>query len=116
MGKVIMRVEGSDGVAELLPDRVVVYHEGIWNIFKFGFNAKREIPLSGISEIGFRSSNIIMFGEIDFIVAGRSTQPTGLSKKAKPSAVQFNKKKQKDFEIFKEKVFQQMMQQNKKQT
>ncbi len=112
MAKPIMRVEGLDGAVELLADRVIVTHPGIWNAFKFGFNASREIPLGAISEIGFRNAHMLMWGEIDFIVGGHSMPQMGKKKKASPTAVTFNKNKQKQFEILKEKVFELMAKQN----
>ena len=54
MAKVLMRVNGLDGQVELMGDRVVIHRAGLWNAFKFGFNARREIPLSAITEVAFR--------------------------------------------------------------
>lgn len=113
MAKLIMKVQGNDGVVELMTDRVVISHPGFWNALKFGFNSAREIPLGAISEIGFKNSNMFMFGEIDFIMAGRTTAPVWSRKKpVNPNAVKFRKDKQKEFEILKEKVFELMAQQN----
>jgi len=112
MGKMIMRVEGLDGSVELLPDRVIIRHDGIWNAFKFGFNSAREIPLAAISEIGFKNSNLIMMGEIDFIVSGGGSRQMQIGKKkaANPNAVRFRKNKQQEFAVLKEKVFELMAQ------
>jgi len=117
MGKMIMRVEGLDGAVELLPDRVIIRHDGIWNAFKFGFNSAREIPLSAISEIGFKNANVIIMGEIDFIVSGGGSRQMQMGKKkaTNPNAVKFRKSKQQEFAALKEKVFELMAQQNKKQ-
>ena len=102
MSKAIMRVEGVDGQLELLPDRVVIRRDGLWNAVRFGFNAAREIPLGAISEITFRGAGF-QFGKIEFVRSGRSTDEKMSSKH---SAVRFAKKQNAEFEAFKEKVFQ----------
>lgn len=112
MGKMILTVTGLDGEVELRADRVVINRKGLWNAIKFGLNATREIPLSAISEIGFKNANALMFGEIDFIVGGRVTM-AGKKKGVNPTAVKFKKDKQKQFEMLKEKVFELMEQQSR---
>jgi hypothetical protein len=113
MAKLVMKVQGVDGAVELLSDRVIITHPGIWNALKFGLNASREIPLGAIAEIGFKNANMLMWGEIDFIVGGgRPVQQMGKKKKASPTAVAFKKDKQRQFEMLKEKVFELMATQN----
>jgi len=99
--KVLMRVEGMDGQVEVMADRVVIHRAGIWNAFKFGLNAKREIPLGMIAEVGFRPARI-QFGEIEFIRGGMNTD----EKKVKTGAVKFGRKHNEQFEALKEKVFE----------
>lgn len=101
MPKTIMKVEGMDGQVELMSDRVVIHRAGLWNAMKFGMNAKREIPLSAISEVAFRPAGL-KFGEIEFVRSGRSTDE---KKQLNANAVRFNRKKNKEFEEMKEKVF-----------
>ena len=102
MAKVLARVEGLDGQIELLPDRIVISREGLWNAIKYGFNSRREIPLGAISEVMFRGGSALRFGEIEFVRSGRSTDE---KKSSKQSTVRFGKVKNQEFEVFKEKVF-----------
>jgi hypothetical protein len=105
MAKTIMKATGVDGVVELMTDRVVIHRPGIFNLFKYGPNAKREIPLGAISEVGFKAPSMLVFGEIDFVRSGRSMEE---KTKRASSAVKFGKKSQQEFETIKEKVFQMM--------
>lgn len=107
MAKLIMRVEGTDGQLELMTDRVVIHRQGVFNMFKYGLAAKKEIPLAAISNIGFRDANILKPGEINFEYAGRS------QKDDKANKVAFMRKKQNEFYQFKEKLFDLMNQQRR---
>lgn len=104
MAKVIMRVAGYDGQIALLPDRVVILREGLINALWYGFNSRREIPLGAISEIAFKPASSFKQGEIDFVRAGTTVI------KQHANRVRFPKKKNQEFEMFKEKVFQQLTQ------
>lgn len=97
-----------DGQVELMTDRVVIKREGLWNMFKYGMNAKREIPLGAISEVAFKGATAFRFGEIEFVRSGRSTDE---KKKNNTNAVRFNKKSDAQFEKLKEKVFEMVNQQ-----
>lgn len=110
MSESIMRVEGTDGQVELLNDRVVISRDGIWNIFKYGFNSKREIPLGAISEVSFKPPSFFGMGEIEFIRAG-SNNSSGDKKKANPNMVKFRTKERAGFEALKEKIFDMINQQ-----
>jgi hypothetical protein len=112
MAKPIMTLEGLDGTVTLFPDRVQIARKGIWNAFKFGFNTQREIPLAAIHEVGFKNSNMFMFGEIDFISGTRAAVMPGKKKPVNPNAVKFKKDKQQQFVALKEKIFELMAQQN----
>ena len=101
MAKTLMRVEGMDGQVELMSDRIVIHRPGIWNIFKYGFNARREIPLAAISEVAFKPAGVF-FGEIEFIRSGRSSDEKN---KRDYSKVKFGKKKNREFNVLKEKTF-----------
>jgi hypothetical protein len=103
MGKRIMMVEGMDGQIELLADRVVIHRQGLWNMFKYGMNARREIPLGAISEVSFRDANAIMFGQIDFMRAGGRIES---KKKGSDTAVKFNRQRQPEFMKLKEQLFE----------
>lgn len=102
MAKRIMMVVGIDGQIELLTDRVVIHRKGLWNVIRFGLNSHREIPLGAIAEVMFRDAGALVFGRIEFIRAGRSAD----EKKKDYSAVKFNRKSQRQFEILKEKIFE----------
>jgi len=104
MAKIIMQVTGRDGQIDLMNDRVVIHRKGIFNMFKYGINAKKEIPIAAISNINFRDAHVLKFGEIAFDYAGRSHVDE------KENAVTFNKKDQHAFFSFKEKVFELMAQ------
>jgi hypothetical protein len=110
MSKQMMMVQGLDGQVELLSDRVIIHRQGMWNMFKYGMNARREIPLGAISEVSFRSANAIIFGQIDFMRAGGGTVG---KKKTSDTAVKFKRDKQQEFEKLKEKVFELMSQARK---
>lgn len=103
MAKILMRVEGMDGQVELLNDRVVIHRSGIWNMFKYGFNARREIPLAAISEVAFKNAGPLFFGEIEFVRSGRSADEKS---KRDYSKVKFSRRKNQEFEVLKERVFQ----------
>lgn len=107
MSKIIMSIIGNDGQIELMEDRVVIQRKGLWNIFKHGLNANKEIPLAAITNINFRNAGVLQFGEIDFSYGGRS-QSGG-----KENAVMFNKKQQPDFLALKEKMFELMQNQQR---
>lgn len=113
MSELIMRVEGMDGQVELLNDRVVISRSGIWNIFKYGLNSKREIPLGAISEVSFKSPSLFGMGEIEFIRGGSSNNNAGNKKQANQNMVKFRKKELEKFEALKEKVFDLINQQKK---
>lgn len=112
MAKILMKVDGFDGQLELLTDRVVLYRTGIFNIFKYGFNSKTEIPLSAISEVTFKPPLLLGFGIIDFIRSGRPSQDM---KRGSSTAVKFKKAQFQQFEALKEKVFELMSQQGRQQ-
>lgn len=102
VAKSIMKVIGSDGQIELMSDRVVITRAGLWNVFKYGFNTKKEIPLSAITTVNFRDANALRFGEIDFSYAGRSQFD------AKQNMVIFSRKHQEEFIALKEAIFELM--------
>ena len=110
MAKRIMAVIGINGQVELLPDRVVIHRQGLFNALQFGFNAKREIPLSAISEVMFRPASFGM-GTIEFVRSGTSADD---KKNAKHSTVTFNRKQTEQFEALKEKVFELINQYSRK--
>ena len=115
MAKRVMVVEGFDGVVELLSDRVVIHRPGIWNMFKYGFNSKREIPLSALSEVVLKPPLLLGMGSIEFVRMGRSENER---LKTNYSLVKFKKAKYAHMEVFKEKIFEIMgeyaQQQNKR--
>ena len=104
MAKLILRVEGNDGQIELLEDRVVIHRAGIFNIFKYGLNAKREIPLGAISEVVFKAPSMFAMGEIEFIRSGSNSG--GGKNQASQTIVKFGGKKKAEFEALKEKIFE----------
>ena len=105
MAKTIMKVSGLDGQIELMNDRVVIHRKGALNALKFGFNAKREIPISAISEVVFKGATTFKFGEIEFVRSGRSSDER---KASKHSTVKFRKLQNAQFEEIKEKIFELM--------
>jgi hypothetical protein len=102
MAKVLMRAEGFDGQVELMTDRVVITRAGLFNMFKFGFNARSEIPLAAISEVVFKPPLMLGMGSIEFVRSGRSTD----ERKGNSSMVKFKKSNARHFEIIKEKAFE----------
>jgi hypothetical protein len=105
MAKVIMKVAGIDGQIFLLTDRVVITRDGLLNVFTFGFNSRREIPLAAISEVMFRGASMFKPGHIEFVRSGRSQDER---KSAKQSTVKFRKIHGEKFEELKEKIFELM--------
>lgn len=105
MAKQIMRIVGVDGIIELRDDRVVIQRRGIINMIKYAGHTYREIPLGAISEVSFKPASMVVLGEIEFVRGGRSTEE---KMRVNLSAVKFRKKHNKEFEIFKEKVFELM--------
>lgn len=112
MANLIMRVEGNDGQIELLEDRVVIHRAGILNIFKYGLNSKREIPLGAISEVAFKTPSILGMGQIEFIRSG-GNYSNNAKKPASQTIVKFNSKKKPEFEALKEKIFEMINKQRK---
>lgn len=102
MARRIMFVEGFDGQVELMNDRVVIHRPGIWNMFKYGFNSKREIPLLAISEVVLRQPLMLGMGSIEFVRSGRSQNE---HTKVNYSLVKFKKSAMPHFEMLKEKIF-----------
>jgi hypothetical protein len=113
MANLIMRVEGNDGQIELLDDRVVIYRAGFLNIFKYGFNSKREIPLGAISEVAFKTPSLLGMGQIEFIRSGSNFNNNAKKQQASQTIVKFNGKKKSEFETLKEKVFEMINKQRK---
>ncbi len=113
MAKVLLRIAGLNGQLVLLADRVIITRDGILNMFTFGFNSKREIPLSAISEVVFRNATIFTPGHIEFVRSGRSQDER---KSAKHSTVKFRKLQGQKFEEFKEKIFEMMEQSSRQRT
>lgn len=105
MAKVIMKVSGIDGQIALLSDRVVITRDGFLNVFSFGFNSRREIPLAAISEVMFRGASMLKPGHIEFVRSGRSQDER---KNSKQSTVKFRKLNGAKFEELKEKIFELM--------
>jgi hypothetical protein len=111
MAKMIMRAQGLDGIMILMTDRVVIEHPGLWNMVKYGGQAKREIPLSAISEVIYKAPTVFTMGEIELVRGGRSSDEHLGKKKNKPNALRFARKKGSEFEAMKEKIFEIMNQQ-----
>ncbi|MEZ5690327.1 MAG: hypothetical protein R3D71_01515 [Rickettsiales bacterium] len=103
MGNIIMKVEGNDGQIELMSDRVIINRAGVFNIVKFGLNAKREIPVGAISEVAYKKPSLLGMGEIEFVVSGRNNSRD--KKQVNHNLVKFGNKKKEEFEALKEKVF-----------
>lgn len=103
MAKQIMHVEGFDGVVTLLSDRVIIERPGMWNFFKYGFNSKREIPLSAVSEVVLKPPLLLGMGSIEFVRMGRSENERT---KTNYSLVKFKKIKYAQFDALKEKIFE----------
>jgi len=104
MATPILFVKGTDGQIELLPDRVVIHRKGFLNFFKYGIDARREIPLISISGVGFRPAHFFNMGRIEFDHAGRTFI------NSTHNAVRFAQKHQDDFIQLKDKVFEIMQQ------
>lgn len=104
MAKLIMTVRGGNGIIELMNDRIVIHRKGVANLFKYGMNARREIPLSSIASVNFRDASFFKMGEIDFDYAGRSQFDR------KYSSVTFQQKSQQQFVDLKDKIFEIMQQ------
>lgn len=102
MAKLLMRAEGFDGVVELMEDRIVISRTGIFNMFKYGFNAKREIPISAVSEVMFKPPLLLGMGSIEFVRSGRSSDE---KKGNAANIVKFRKANLAQFEKLKDKVF-----------
>lgn len=100
MSRTIMFLDGSDGQVELMTDRVIIHRNGIFNAVKYGFNSRREIPLGAISEVVYKPAGLSL-GQLEFVRSGRSTDD-----KKNANAVHFGRKKNQEFEVFKEKVFE----------
>ncbi len=107
MSKRFMYAQGADGQIELLSDRVIIHRKGVFNLMKYGPNARREIPLTSVASVNFRDATLFKMGEIDFDYAGRSQLDR------KQNTVAFTRKHQEEFYELKEKIFELMQQARK---
>jgi len=102
--KILMQAEGIYGTIALTTDRVVIKRPGLINFFRYGKYASREIPLSAISEVIFTAPTILTVGEIEFVRAGNSRDDR--AEKFNANTLKFKRKKAKEFEAIKEKIFE----------
>lgn len=112
MAKVLMKAQGFDGTIILMNDRVVIDRPGIINFFKYGRAAKREMPLSAISEVVFKPATMFSHGEIELVRSGRASDDRKLQNKA--NKLRFRKIQNQQFEVLKEKIFEIMNQQQQR--
>lgn len=106
MAKVIMKAQGLDGVMILMNDRVVLHRPGLWNFFKYGRDAKHEIPFAAISEVVFKPATMMSQGELELVRSGRSREDRKFGHNA--NAMRFRKRDNAQFEALKEKIFEAM--------
>lgn len=105
MAKLIASAKGVDGIVSVYNDRVVIDRKGIWNFFKYGASASREIPIVALSEVIFRKATFVTVGEIEFVRSGNSSDDRRETKNVF-NGMKFLKKHQPRFELIKEKVFE----------
>ncbi len=105
MAKILMKAQGLNGELILMTDRVVINRPGIFNFLRYGPNAKREIPLSAISEVIFTPPTIFTMGEIELVRSGRSSDDKK-SSNSSANSMRFARRKVKEFEMIKEKIFE----------
>ena len=108
MAKLIMKAQGMNGALVLMTDRVVILRPGIFNLIRYGKNSKREIPLSAISEVIFTAPTWVTVGEIEIVRAGNSRDDR--NEKLNANSLRFARRKVKEFETIKEKIFEMMNQ------
>ena len=111
MAKILKKAQGMDGVLLLLDDRVVIDRPGIVNFFKYGKNAKREIPISAVSEVVFTPCSMFSIGQIEIVRSGSSNDEKRAQKNV--NTMKFSKKNQRSFEVIKEKIFEMINQQRR---
>ena len=95
MSQALAHVTGSDGIIDVMADRVVIRKTGLMNMG----GAQREIPLSAITEVVFKPATMMQGGQIEFMRAGG---------KSGDCVVKFQKKQQDEFARLKEYIFQLM--------
>lgn len=113
MAKELMRAQGMSGALILMNDRVVIHRPGFINFVRYGKSAKREIPLSAISEVIFTAPTWVTVGEIEFVRAGRSNDDR-TSHTNSANSLRFARRKVKEFEAIKEKIFELMNNQGRR--
>lgn len=111
MAKLLMKVDGQDGQIELTEDRIIIYRRGLFNMFKYGYNSQREIPIGAVSEVAFRNASALTIGSIEFVRSGRSVEE---KKNAQMNTVKFTRAKQQEFTALKEKIFELINQASKR--
>lgn len=104
MAKVIMEAKGIYGSLLLTNDRVIIRRPGIINFIRYGKLARREIPLSQISEVIHTPPTWLTVGDIEFVRAGSSRDDH--REKYNANSLKFSRRKAKDFETIKEKIFE----------
>jgi len=104
MAKLLLRATGIYGAILLMDDRVVIARPGFINFIRYGKNAKREIPISAISEVIFTAPTWFTVGEIEFVRAGNSRDDR--NEKYNGNVMKFPRKRSAEFEALKEKMFE----------
>jgi len=96
-----MKVQGVDGVVELLTDRIIITRPGLFSMFSFGLNSKRELPYASVTEVLFNECKALAFGSIEFIHRG-VFEP----KHRRFYIVRFKKQSQPKFAKLKDKIYE----------
>ncbi len=111
-GKILREAKGLDGTMILMSDRVVIHRPGVFNYFKYGRNAKHEIPFSAISEVVFSAATMMSQGSIELVRSGRSRDDRKTGNNA--NAMKFRKRDNAQFEAIKEKIFEMLNNQQRR--
>ncbi|MDX2073845.1 MAG: hypothetical protein SFX19_05710 [Alphaproteobacteria bacterium] len=104
MAKILLKAQGIYGSVILMDDRVVINRPGIMNFIRYGKLAKREIPLTAISEVVYTAPTWVTVGEIEFVRAGNSRDER--NEKFGANVLKFSRRRRADFEALKEKLFE----------
>ncbi len=105
MGKPELTAKGINGQIELHGNKIRIRRKGLNAIVSHGFKGDKDILISSITSIQFKTSNLATNGYIQFSFMGGQEAKGGIKQAVKDeNSVVFTKKNQSDFAKIKEAI------------
>ena len=100
-----MLAKGKNGQVEIVGDRVRISRKGALGFMTQGFKGEKEIAITDVSSIQFKTAGWATRGYIQFAFTGGTENKRGLlSAASDENTVMFNKKQQPEFENVKQEI------------